>query len=226
MFIMVDCPDELFTDVALPGVMTGRGVQLEAVEEVPAGPWLAALLDRVEPRALSEWDLPAYLRACARVQAWAAARLSDGVAELAARPRGFGADKEVALALREPVGAAQRRIHYAKRLRRLLPRTRQRFGRGELSERHVEALVEATATVDDPALVAAGGDTVVTPPPALAKPGTERRRAARTALTRLDPEGAQDGARAAREHADVTLLPGEDGMATAVIDAPVEQALT
>src|SRR3954464_2277599 len=158
MYLTIECPDELFTDVALPGVMTGRGVQLEAVEEVPAGPWLAALLDRVEPRQLSEWDLPAYLRACARVRDWAAARLSDGVAELASRPGGFGADKEVALALREPVGAAQRRIHHAKRLRRLLPTTRRLFRWGELSERHVDVMVEATATVDDPALAAAVED--------------------------------------------------------------------
>src|SRR3954468_23193063 len=115
--------------------MTGTGVRLEAVEEVPAGPWLAALLDVVDPRTLSDWDLPAYLRACARLQAWAAARLSDGVAELASRPGGFGADKEVALALREPVGAAQRRIHHAKRLRRMLPTTRRLFGWGQLSEK-------------------------------------------------------------------------------------------
>src|SRR3954452_3555822 len=137
MYLTIECPDVLFTDVALPGVMTGRGVQLEAVEEVPAGPWLAAVLDCIDPRSLSEWDLPAYLRACARMQGWAAARLSDGVAELASRPGGFGADKEVALALREPVGAAQGRIHYAKRLRRLLPKTRALFRHGDLDQRHV-----------------------------------------------------------------------------------------
>src|SRR5436305_1032286 len=148
MYLTIECPDELFADVALPAVMTGRGVQLEAVEEVPAGPWLAAVLDCVDPRALSEWDLPAYLRACGRVQAWAAARLSDGVAELASRPGGFGADKEVALALREPVGAAQRRIHHARRLRRLLPTTRRLFRSGAISEKQADAIVEATSGVE------------------------------------------------------------------------------
>src|SRR6478672_6306645 len=123
MFLMVDCPDELLTDGSIPAAMTGAGVRLEAVEEVPAGPWLAAVLDGIDPTQLSEWDLPAYLRACARMQAWSAARVADGVAELATRPGGFGADKEVALALREPVGAAQRRIHHARRLHRLLPTT-------------------------------------------------------------------------------------------------------
>jgi hypothetical protein len=52
---------------------------------VPAGPWLAAVLDSVDPRQLSEWDLPAYLRASARLQAWAAARVSDGGQVLAGR---------------------------------------------------------------------------------------------------------------------------------------------
>src|SRR3954470_16232067 len=111
MMLTVECPDELWDVAALPGVMTSPGVQLEAVEEVPAGPWLAVLLDSIDPAQLTEWDLPAYLRACDRLQSWTAARLSDGVGELASRPGGFGADKEVALALREPVGASQRRIH-------------------------------------------------------------------------------------------------------------------
>src|SRR3954470_15465418 len=148
MYLTIECPDVLFTDVALPGVMTGRGVQLEAVEEVPAGPWLAAVLDCIDPRSLSEWDLPAYLRGCARMQAWAAARLSEGVTELASRPGGFGADKEVALALREPVGAAQRRIHQANRLARMLPTTRRLFRWGDINEKQAEALVEATSRVD------------------------------------------------------------------------------
>jgi hypothetical protein len=223
MLLTVECPDELLDVVAVPAVMTAPGVALEAVEEVPAGPWLAALLDSVEVAKLSEWDLPAYLRACARVQAWAAARLSDGVAELASRPGGFGADKEVALALREPVGAAQRRVHHAKRLRRLLPTTRRLFRWGVLSDKHVEAMVEATGTVDDAGLLAAVEDRVLTSPGALAKTARELSRAARQGLTRLDPDGAQDRARAAREQADVALLPGEDGMAMVVVDAPVEQ---
>src|SRR3954452_4942857 len=187
MFLSIDCPDELLGEVSLPTVMTGPGVRLEAVEDVAAGPWLAALLDSVEVHELSEWDLPAYLRAGSRLQAWAAARVSDAVAELACRPGGFGADKEVALALREPVGAAQRRIHHAKRLRRLLPRTRELFRRGELSQRHVEALVEATGSVDEPTLLAAAEDKVLSSPRALTKTATELRRDTRAAINRLDP---------------------------------------
>src|SRR3954471_18654512 len=116
MFLTIDCPDELFADACIPVAMTGPGVRLEGVEEVPAGPWLAAVIDAVDTRALAEWDLPAYLRACARLQAWAAARVSDGVVERASRRGGFAAEKEVPFPPREPVGAAQRRIHHAKRL--------------------------------------------------------------------------------------------------------------
>lgn len=206
--------------------MTGDGAVLEAVEDLPAGPWLAALLDSVDPARLSEWDLPAYVRACARLQAWGAARLSDGVAELASRPGEFGADKEVALALREPVGAAQRRIHQAMRLRRLLPTTRRLFRCGELDEKHVDAIIEATGGVADPELVTAVEDRVLTAPGALAKTARELSRAARRWLVRLDPDGAQDRARAAREQADVSMHPAEDGMATVIVEAPVEEALT
>src|SRR4051812_36923955 len=225
MFLTVECPDELCTDACIPGVMTGDGVRLEAVEEVPAGPWLAAVLDCIDPRQLSEWDLPAYLRAGARMEAWAAARVSDGVAELASRPGGFGADKEVALALREPVGAAQRRIHHARRLRRLLPTTRRLFRSGALSEKQADAIVEATSRVDDAELAAAVEDKVLTANGALARTARELARATRQALTRLDPAGAEDRARAARQEADVVFIPGEDGMATTALDGPIEEAL-
>jgi hypothetical protein len=225
MFLMVDCPEQLFTDGLIPAVMTGVGVRLEAVEDVPAGPWLAAVLDGIDLRELSEWDLPAYLRACARMQAWSAARISDGVAELAVRPGGFGADKEVALALREPVGAAQRRIHHARRLVRLLPTTRRLFRSGAISQKQADAIVEATAGVEDAELATAVEDKVLTGQGAMAKTARELARAARQALTRLDPAGAEDRARAARQEADVVFIPGEDGMATTTIEGPVEEAL-
>jgi hypothetical protein len=152
--------------------------------------------------------------------------MAEAVAELASREGGFGADKEVALALREPVGAAQRRVHYAKRLRRLLPETRRLHQRGAITEKQVNAMIEATGSVSDPDLVAAVEEKVLGSPGALAKTARELQRHARRTLTRLDPDGAQDRARAAREQADVTLHPADDdGMSMVVVDAPVEQAL-
>jgi hypothetical protein len=66
---------------------------------------------------------------------------------------------------------------------------------------------------------------VLTRDGALARTAKELRRAARQVLNRLDAAGAQRRAREAREEADVTLHPGEDGMADVVVHAPVEQAL-
>ena len=209
----------------LPGPMTADGAALETMESVPAGPWLAETIDEIELKHLSDWDLPAYLRSVARLQAWTAALMAEAIAEMTSREDGFGADKEVALALREPVGAAQRRVHYAKRLRRLLPETRRRHLRGDLTEKHVNAMIEATGDINDPALVSAVEDKVLNAPGAMARTARELQRHARRTLTRLDPAGAQDRARAAREQADVTLYPSDDGMSAVVIDAPVEQAL-
>ena len=204
-------------------MMTPDGASLETMESVPAGPWLAHALDEIELSQLSDWDLPAYVRAAARVQAWAAAVLAEAIADLANRQGEFGADKEVALALREPVGAAQRRVYYAKRLRRLA-QTRRLHLRGDLPEKHVNAMIEATSGVDDPELIGAV-EARVFASGAPAKTARELQRHARRTLTRLDPAGAQDRARAARERADVTLTPGEDGMSTVIVEAPVEQAL-
>jgi Domain of unknown function (DUF222) len=103
------------------------------------------------------------------------------------------------MALREPVGAAQTRIHHAKRLRQMLPTTRRLFRSGAINEKQADAIVEATSGVKDPDLAVAVEDKVLTLQGALAKAAKELKRAARQALTRLDPEGEQDRARAARE---------------------------
>jgi hypothetical protein len=228
MQMTVECPDVLFAEVPVASAMTGVGARLEAVEDEPAGPWLAAFVGSIDRSKLTEWELPAYLRAAAKVQAWSSSLVMEGVAELASRAQAFGtefgADKEVALALREPVGAAQRRIWQAKRLRRL-PMLRRLYAAGAVSERQVGELIEATARVDDPELLATVEETVLTRDGALAKTGRELRRAARQVLTRLDPAGAQRRAREAREEADVSFTPLEDGTGVTAVEGPVEQTL-
>src|SRR3954453_9762274 len=102
MLLSTEAPDELLYDGVVPGPFSGDGCILENVEEVPAGPWLAIVLDSIDTSKLTSWELPAYLRSCARVEAWAAARKTNAVAELASRRDVAGPDKEVALALREP----------------------------------------------------------------------------------------------------------------------------
>jgi hypothetical protein len=136
----------------------------------------------------------------------------------------MGPDKEVALALREPVGATQTRIHFSRKLRRLLPGTWRLFGHGELSEKHAMAVAVGTAGCDNPETLALVEERIFSRQGAMGRTPAELRRDTREALARLDPEGAQQRSREAREQADVVLHPDEDGMADVAVHAPVEQA--
>ena len=63
-------------------------------------------------------------------------------------------------------------------------------------------------------------------PKATTKTVDEFVRAVRKALRRLDPDGTQRRAKAARDHADVALYEAEDGMGDVNIHAPIEDAVT
>ncbi|HET7530749.1 MAG TPA: DUF222 domain-containing protein [Mycobacteriales bacterium] len=224
MFLTTEAPDELLYDGTIPGVFTGDGCVLEALEEVPAGPWLAVVIDSIDPSRLTSWELPAYLRACSRVEAWAAARKTATVAEMAGRPDACGPDKEIGQALREPVGAAQTRVYFSRRLLRLLPQTWRLFRHGELTEKQAMAVAKGASGCDDSETLAKVEERVLGKQGATGKTPEELRRDARQALNRLDPDGAQGRARAARDQADVVLHADEDGMADVGVHAPVEQA--
>src|SRR6476646_6932975 len=146
---MIDViPQEFFDGVPVPAAVSLGGELLGALDDAPAGPWLAQMIDAVDVSTLTTFELHTYLRQCSRMQAWAGAQLAAGVAELASRPDAVGPDKDVAVALREPVGAAQRRIWWSKRLRGWLPGCWRRMAVGDLTERHVTRLVEVTAGVN------------------------------------------------------------------------------
>jgi hypothetical protein len=220
MMMTTECPVDLFTTDVTPGeVGTTTGELLREVADMPTGAWTAVLLDGINPTELPAWDLPAYLTVCGRVQSWAAAMLTDGVAELASRPDVEGPDMEVAVALAEPVGVAQRRIWCASRLRRRLPQTMRRFRYGDLTQRHAEAMVEVTATVDRELAAEVEQRALAS---VVGKTANGLRKHARRILTRLDPEGVQARAREARSRADVQFHPGEDGMAGIYAEMPVE----
>jgi hypothetical protein len=113
--MMIDViPQEFFDGVPVPAAVSLDGELLGALDDAPAGPWLAQMIDAVDVSRLTTFELPTYLRQCSRMQAWAGAQLAAGVAELASRPDAIGPDKDVAFALREPVGAAQRRIWWRR----------------------------------------------------------------------------------------------------------------
>src|SRR5437764_754681 len=106
----------------------------------------------------------------------------------------------------------------------MLPGVWQRMAAGDLSERHVSRLVEVTAAVDDPELMAKVEERIL--PGVGKKTADELARAARDALKRLDPDGVQRRAKAARAEADVEFHPDPDGdgMGDVVIHAPIEDA--
>src|SRR4051794_17646639 len=99
MMVTTEIPTQLFANDAYLGCEgTPVGELLAQVADAPAGAWMAVALDGVDPKLLRLAELPSYLSACARMQAWAAAKLTDGVAELASRRDVDGVDVEVAVA--------------------------------------------------------------------------------------------------------------------------------
>ena len=204
---------------------TADGEALAGVSHCPAGAWLGVVLESIDVSRLSRWDLPTYIAACAKQQAWAASLLDTAVAEFASRPPDLNVsvDVEVSHALREPLAVAQRRVHRALRLRRLLPLFKAAFARGEISEYDADQLVRATDCCDDPGTLTRVQEKAVANRDA--KTATELRRFARKVLDRLDPAAATRRARKARSEADVTLHPGEDGTAAVIVDQPLEDAM-
>src|SRR3954454_3299071 len=209
MMMIEVIPQEFFDGVPVTAAVSLDGELMSALDEAPAGAWLAQLLEDVDAASLTTFELHKHLRMCSRMQAWSAAQLAAGVAELASRPDAIGPDKDVAFALREPVGAAQRRIWWSKRLRRWLPGVWRRMAAGDLTERHVTRLVEVTAGVNDPELMAKVEERVLAAP--AGKTADELARVARDALKRLDPAGSQRRAKQARDQADVEFYPDPDG---------------
>src|SRR3954471_16458486 len=223
---MIDViPQEFFDGVPVPPAVTLDGELLGALEDAPAGSWLAQMLDGGDVRSLTTFELPTYLRTAAKVQAWAASCVDSGIAELASRRDvdNVAADADIALALREPLRLAQTRIYRALRLRGVLPAFKRAFHRGDLSEYDVAQLVDATSCTDDPDILARVQESTLAN--LRGQSGAQLRRYARRLLDRLDPGAANRRARAARAQADVTLQPGEDGMASIVTDQPVEDAM-
>src|SRR3954465_6104768 len=224
--MMIDViPQEFFEGVPVPPAVTLDGELLGALEEAPAGAWLAQMLDGGDVTSLTTFELPTYLRTAAKVQAWAASCVDSGIAELASRRdlANVAADADIALALREPLRLAQTRIHRAQRLRGLLPAFKRAFHRGDLSEYDVAQLVDATSCTDDPDILARVQESTLAN--LRGQSGAQLRRYARRLLDRPPPAAATRRARAARAQADVTLQPGEDGMASIVTDQPVEDAM-
>src|SRR3954470_16688301 len=100
MMLMTNAPVELYDQVAIGPASTIDGEMLAHLDEVPAGAWLAVVLESIDRAKLTALDLLAYQQACARVTAWAAAQQTAAVAQFAACPRpDVAPDVEVGFAL-------------------------------------------------------------------------------------------------------------------------------
>src|SRR5947209_10568288 len=97
--MMIDViPQEFFDGVPVPAAVTLDGELLGALDDAPAGAWLAQMIEGVDVASLTTFELATYLRQCARAQAWLASCLDTGVAELASRrDRDVAAEVEVSM---------------------------------------------------------------------------------------------------------------------------------
>src|SRR5262249_10468685 len=158
-----------------------------------------------------------------RVQAlaeFAAARPSKKYGE---RFSEWAAD-EIAVAMRWTRNMAFAQLHLAVTVTSRLPGTLAALSRGEVDLRGVQALAEITNPLDD-ATAKAVEDAVL--PKAADKNVSELRRAARRAVLRLDPAGAQQRHEKRKRERRVELTPLEDAMAelTAYLPAPDATAI-
>lgn len=223
MMLMTDAPEMPQGLRVVAGHTSVDGQVLTELADEPAGAWLAVLLDQVDVSGLGDDELPVFLQACQRMTAWAEARLTVGVAELASRPSVAIADRELAVALREPAGAVGRRVWVATRVTRLLPGLRRAFQAGTVSARHVAEFVKATGRCSDPDVLAVVQERAL----ALVGDKTPAQfgRHARDLLRKLDPAAAQKQATAARDDADVIMHSADDdGMSDISAHLPVEDA--
>jgi hypothetical protein len=126
---------------------------------------------------------------------------------------------EISVAMRWTRNMALAQLHLARTVVSRLPGTLAALSRGELDLRGVKALAEITDPLDD-ATAKAVEDAVL--PKAAKQNVSELRRAARRAVLRLDPAGAQQRHEARKKERRVELNPLEDAMAelTAVLPAP------
>jgi hypothetical protein len=67
MMLMTNAPVELCDQVAIGLASTVDGEMLAHLDDVPAGAWLAVVLESVDRSTLTPLDLTAYLNACARL---------------------------------------------------------------------------------------------------------------------------------------------------------------
>lgn len=236
--VAAELPSEVF-DVGVfephgyaetPGHGVPAGVVLRWIDESPWAPWIAAMLDQIDPRELDTRDLPLYVKACDRYESHAAALKSRAIATMAGPAdshRGWSdydpAANETSVALRISLEAAHGVVWRARRLVRVLPGTLALFDDGKLTAAHVRAIVNATAKLSAEQCAAVEAAVLDEQAEHLSVRAFARR--VRRVVAKIDP---RDFARRHREAADesyVDIDPDNDAMAWLTARMPLVDAL-
>jgi hypothetical protein len=203
--------------------------------EQPSG-WAAFELDidTTDPSQLSDARLIDGMVGCERTAAWAEARQARLMAEFARRrpsddPALAGSDRlsatspyapdEVGLALRLSRWSAKARIGQSLELVHRLPETLQAWENGQLDERRVTAICDATRNLS-PEKARAVQHRVLGR--ASEQTAAQLRAALNRAVLSVDPDGAAERHRKARRDRRVAVGDERDGMASlwALLSAP------
>lgn len=190
----------------------------------------------LDPVTLSQAGRIDALVGLERTIAWAQAQQARIMAEAAAHPEPVPAPRggaahyallslahELACAMRWSTNTAMSRLAQARGLVGRLDRTLTLFEAGYISAAHVRTLLDGVRDLDDTA-AAAVEERVL-------ERGTEQtpaefRRAVRTAVAKIDPQGDQERCAAAAEQRRVGHEPADDGMAWIDAYLPAADAQT
>ena len=168
-------------------------------------------LGRLDAAGLSDAERVELVGLIAEQRNWLAAVEARVLAEIdGADDSELGlAQEEVSLALKVAPRTAQNRLKSARTLARDLPNTLALLGKGVISDRHAQVLIETSWRLADEllpefeaALLGRAGEQTV----------SQLQRAARRAELRLAPAIAETRHRQAMEDRSVRLLPCPDGM--------------
>jgi hypothetical protein len=177
----------------------------DTVEDILAAgpqPGSLAVLSRIDPARLDEFDRVLYLQACQALAASVAALELRAVAAVAgpqAHPeklREQSALAEVRAATRLSNRAAHDTVALARALATRLAGTRRALADGRITARHAEVIADATAALDDAA--ATWVEAQVLPKAATSSVPVTRSAAAEAVLA-ADPAAAGERGRAARK---------------------------
>ncbi|HVY11585.1 MAG TPA: DUF222 domain-containing protein [Mycobacteriales bacterium] len=199
-------------------------VAISVLEDMPVGPGLVAGLVALRAVAMDGYSAVRVHTLWSKVIAWASAQQMIATYDCvkgvrtALGPQDMEeafmlAAQEIAAATAIPYSTARAQVEFVDDVSDRLAHSWQALDRGDLTLAHVKALHRATRNCT-PAVIEAVDAKVI--PLAVARRMTPSQlaRAARRLIITIDPQGAAERAKQAKERGDVEFYPGEDETAT------------